>query len=76
MRVATGSDWSIRLGLDSNLDSALLNARLGEGLREVYSDTVQQPLPPEFNQLLKQISDRPANVRGVALSDGLRKVTK
>lgn len=76
MRVVTGGDRSIGLGLDSSLDSALLNARLGDGLREVYSDTVEQPLPPEFNQLLKHISGGPENVSGAALSDDLRKATK
>lgn len=66
MRVVTGGDWSIGLGLDSSLDSALLSARLGEGLREVYSDTVEQPLPPEFDQLAKQISGDTENISGAA----------
>lgn len=76
MRVVTGGDWSIGLGLDSSLDSALLNARLGEGLREVYSDTVEQPLPPEFGRLLAQIGDGPANVGSAAPSGGSRKATE
>ncbi|MGH1569478.1 NepR family anti-sigma factor [Methylobacterium sp. P31] len=76
MRVVTGSDWSIGLGLDSSLDFALLNARLGDGLREVYSDTVEQPLPSEFGQLLERISGGRADVSGAALSCGPRGATK
>ena len=56
MRVVTGGDWSIGLGSDSSLGSALLNTCLGEGLREIYSDAVEQPLPAEFRQLLKMLS--------------------
>lgn len=62
MRIVIGGDWSTGLGLDTDLDSALLNARLGEGLREVYTDTVEQPLPPEFGQLLERISGARAGV--------------
>ena len=59
MRVVTGGDWSIGLGADANLSSAMLNARLGEGLREIYADLVEQPLPAEFSLLLSSL-DLPA----------------
>lgn len=62
MRVVTGGDWSIGLGLDSSLDSALLSTHLSEGLRAVYRDTVEQPLPAEFGPLLEQMSGGSANV--------------
>jgi hypothetical protein len=75
MRVVTGGDWSIGLGLDSSLDSALLNARLGERLREVYSDTVEQPLPPEFGPLLDRIGDSRADISRAARTGGPQKAT-
>ena len=55
MRVVTGGDWSIGLGADANLSSAMLNAHLGEGLREIYADVVEQSLPAEFGLLLSSL---------------------
>jgi hypothetical protein len=55
MRVVTGGDWSIGLGADADLSSATLNADLGEGLREIYADLVEQPLPAEFGLLLSSL---------------------
>jgi hypothetical protein len=76
MRVVTGGDWSIGLVLDSSLDSALLNACLGEGLREVYSGTVEEPLPSEFGRLLAQISDGGADVSGTDLRSDHQKAAR
>lgn len=75
MRVVTGGDWSIGLGQDSELDAALLNACLGEGLRNVFSDTVEQPLPQEFSSLLEKmdrgVADRESTFKaGCAPGDG------
>jgi hypothetical protein len=76
MRVVTGGDWSTGLSLDSGSDSTLLKVRLGEGLREVFSDMVEQPLPPEFDRLATQIGGAPRSVGGAARNDGLRKATE
>ena len=64
MRVVTGGDWSVGLGRDSELYSALLTSHLGEGLREIYSDAVEQPLPAEFNGLLGRIRDHVVEHKG------------
>ena len=57
MRVVSGGDWSIGLGTDRDMHSALLNPRLGAGLREVYAEVVEQPLPTEFTRLLEKMPD-------------------
>lgn len=69
MRVVTGSDWSTGLGMDRDLPSALLNPRLGEGLREIYAEIVEQPLPMELSHLLKNMRDGVAE-RGNATGAG------
>jgi hypothetical protein len=76
MRVVTGGDWSIGLALDSSLDSALVSACLGEGLREVYSGTVGEPLPSGFGRLLAQISDGSADVSGTDLRSDHQKTAR
>ncbi len=73
MRVVMGDDWSAGPGLESSSDSALLKVRLGEGLREVFSDAVEQPLPPEFDRSAAQIGGGPTGVDGAAPNDRLWK---
>jgi len=65
MRVVTGGDWSIGLGAEDNLNSALLNARLGEGLREIYAGLVDQPRPAGFSQLLSRLDTETQDREGV-----------
>ena len=72
MRVVTGGDWSIGLGMDRDLHSALLNPRLGEGLREIYAEVVEQPLPTEFSRLIEKMRDGVAK-RGNASGAGAPK---
>jgi hypothetical protein len=56
MRVVTGGDWSAGFGSDRSLEAALIYKRLGEGLREGYAELMSEPLPEQFDGLLKQLS--------------------
>lgn len=76
MRVVTDDELSTGLGLDSSSASTLLKLRLGEGLREIFSDMVEQPLPPEFDRWVAQIGGGSPSVGGAALNDRLWKTTK
>jgi hypothetical protein len=76
MRVVTGGDWSVGLGTDSELYSALLTSHLGEGLREIYSEAVEQPLPAEFSRLLGHIRNHAVEHESSAGTGGPRSAPK
>jgi len=57
MRVVTGGDWSAGFGSDRSLEAVLIYKRLGEGLRDGYAELMSEPLPEQFDGLLKQLSE-------------------
>jgi hypothetical protein len=55
MQVVRGGDWSIGYNTDGPSSDARLLLRLGEGLRRVYADVVETPVPEEWVRTVGQL---------------------
>ena len=60
MRVAFGPDWSV--GLNSRSSNALTDtvmlSRLGSGLRGLYKDLLDEPLPEFLALFVRELQER------------------
>lgn len=68
MRVTTGGDWSIGFGSDRSLEAALIYRRLGEGLRQGYTEILNEPLPEHFHGLIEQLSENSGDLDETSLA--------
>lgn len=55
MKTPPGADWSVGLNTQSSLSDALVLSTLGQGLREIYSDLVDEAVPDHFADLIERL---------------------
>jgi hypothetical protein len=62
-RAFPGAPTNVRLGTDPKLDSGS-QQRIGDQLRAMYDELMQQPVPDRFKDLLDQLDNKAPTKEG------------
>ncbi len=60
MQIASGSDWSVGLNSRSShaLTDTVMLSRIGSGLRGLYQDLLEEPLPEFLALFVRELDGR------------------